>query len=654
MGTKTVKVDLGPAGIGQVMDIGLGGVRVRSVAPLRRDSEIPLRIHLPSGIVPCSGVVVWSNPAGAAGIRFASLGDTEQKSISTWVSTLEQTTSPPVVSDDADEYTRICSQIKKTKLNNADALSVIAHRVLEVSPATGSAIALGKAENMVCLGSAGDAPELGTVIPPTAGLTGECVRTRKLVLCHNAKTDPRVGRGTQLGSAVLVPLLVNGDIRGVLEAFSAEAHAFDPKSIELLESLADAAVFVAYGSTATKRLASVTPIPSAPANPPVTASTIPSPSPVAVPMPAPRPSKPMSSSGESATSVAPPALEPLPLAEIVAPARALPAAGMTVVRPAAKEALLPLIAPPTLPHFSKSPVVQTPKASIDDVLGIEEPGEASDVSVPTFTGSYEELATSSTSKKVGLAVAAAIVLTVPLWFFVGGSKAPAPQASTETPGNGTVSTSSAPPTTSTIVPPAAAAEMTVTPNGVSVAPAPSVPVTKHQTEKADSERKPPKKTEEEGMDEVITSKPAQAPIVLASARPINRPTAVEDSQAPTLPMQLPPSVNDVPAAAIETNSSIPTLAPRVTQNWTGGTIIKQVPPVYPQAAKSRGMHGIVELQFTVRKNGSVSNIRVISGNMILGNAAVDAVRLWRYEPFKADGKPVDVDTTVKLNFVMPN
>jgi protein TonB len=66
-----------------------------------------------------------------------------------------------------------------------------------------------------------------------------------------------------------------------------------------------------------------------------------------------------------------------------------------------------------------------------------------------------------------------------------------------------------------------------------------------------------------------------------------------------------------------------------------------------------GLQGQVELQIRVNKDGSVDNIKRVSGNPILANAAMDAVRRWRYEPYKIDGQPIEMETNIKLNFNLP-
>jgi protein TonB len=56
------------------------------------------------------------------------------------------------------------------------------------------------------------------------------------------------------------------------------------------------------------------------------------------------------------------------------------------------------------------------------------------------------------------------------------------------------------------------------------------------------------------------------------------------------------------------------------------------------------------MQIVVSKTGSVETVRVIKGPEGLRNAAVNAVRNWRYSPYVVDGRPMDIATTVYINF----
>ncbi len=57
----------------------------------------------------------------------------------------------------------------------------------------------------------------------------------------------------------------------------------------------------------------------------------------------------------------------------------------------------------------------------------------------------------------------------------------------------------------------------------------------------------------------------------------------------------------------------------------------KVAPLYPELARRMNITGVVKVQITVDKNGSIKNTKLVGGHPILANAAMDAVRKWRYE-----------------------
>jgi protein TonB len=83
-----------------------------------------------------------------------------------------------------------------------------------------------------------------------------------------------------------------------------------------------------------------------------------------------------------------------------------------------------------------------------------------------------------------------------------------------------------------------------------------------------------------------------------------------------------------------------------------GLLIQKTMPVYPAFARTAGISGTVTLAAVISKNGSIENLHVISGPMMLQQAALDAVRTWRYRPYLLDGQPVEVETTVSVIFTL--
>jgi len=91
---------------------------------------------------------------------------------------------------------------------------------------------------------------------------------------------------------------------------------------------------------------------------------------------------------------------------------------------------------------------------------------------------------------------------------------------------------------------------------------------------------------------------------------------------------------------------------RVSQGVTAGLVIKRVNPVYPPLARTARVQGSVLLAAVIGKDGTIQNLHVVSGHPLLTQAALDAVRQWRYKPYILNGEPVEVDTQVTVNFTL--
>ena len=90
---------------------------------------------------------------------------------------------------------------------------------------------------------------------------------------------------------------------------------------------------------------------------------------------------------------------------------------------------------------------------------------------------------------------------------------------------------------------------------------------------------------------------------------------------------------------------------RVSGDVQQAKLIRQVAPVYPPAAQQKKTFGLVRLGVIITKEGRVRDITVMSSpGMQLGIAAMQAVKEWVYQPTLLNGAPVEVSTTVDVNF----
>ena len=91
---------------------------------------------------------------------------------------------------------------------------------------------------------------------------------------------------------------------------------------------------------------------------------------------------------------------------------------------------------------------------------------------------------------------------------------------------------------------------------------------------------------------------------------------------------------------------------RVSSGVQSGLLIRKVPPAYPPLARQARIQGTVILQAQISKDGNIENLQLISGHPMLAPAAIEAVKQWKYKPYLLNGEPVEVETTVQVNFTL--
>jgi TonB family protein len=88
----------------------------------------------------------------------------------------------------------------------------------------------------------------------------------------------------------------------------------------------------------------------------------------------------------------------------------------------------------------------------------------------------------------------------------------------------------------------------------------------------------------------------------------------------------------------------------VSSGVAGGMLVHRTTPIYPPIAKTAGVSGTVVLEAIISKTGSIEDLHVVSGPVMLRKAAEDAVRTWRYRPYKLNNEPTEVQTTINVIF----
>jgi len=124
------------------------------------------------------------------------------------------------------------------------------------------------------------------------------------------------------------------------------------------------------------------------------------------------------------------------------------------------------------------------------------------------------------------------------------------------------------------------------------------------------------------------------------------PAPVAESPASS-PVEKPP-VTVTPVATAEVPA--PKIEPAKTSQVVPGVLIFKVNPQYPSVARAARVQGSVVMHATIGTDGTIQQLRVVSGNPLLLNAAMEAVKKWRYRPYMLDDKPVEGETDITVTF----
>jgi protein TonB len=91
---------------------------------------------------------------------------------------------------------------------------------------------------------------------------------------------------------------------------------------------------------------------------------------------------------------------------------------------------------------------------------------------------------------------------------------------------------------------------------------------------------------------------------------------------------------------------------KVSNGVMAGYAIYRPDPVYPQIARAAHVQGIVVLEVTISRTGTIEGMHVVSGNPMLVTGAMDTVKSWRYRPYVLNGEPVEVQMQVSVLFTL--
>jgi periplasmic protein TonB len=317
----------------------------------------------------------------------------------------------------------------------------------------------------------------------------------------------------------------------------------------------------------------------------------------------------------------------------------------------------------------------TPAATTNPASDLDIPAEPVESARPaaeppppsfTFGGNAIESESSGSSKKILLIIAAVAIVAASAYagwsYFQGRSSTPATPVSQP---------AKQPPLTANPAPsqPTAAAS-TPAPTDTAPTTTPAESATKSVAETPPpTEETAPAAISKKAINIAAASKPPQpdanetpapAPLVVKGGTVHTSKPATEaaaDAPAPSMIGIATPGAGAPPADLVGSgaNGPAPVLqSVNISQGVSQGLLIKKVQPIYPKAALTMHIEGAVQLAATISKTGDIASVKVLSGDPRLAAAALEAVKQWKYKPYLLDGEPIQIQTTITLNFKAPN
>jgi TonB family protein len=494
--------------------------------------------------------------------------------------------------------------------------------------ATAAALALRFGDEIVCRAANGpNAPDIGVRIDAGSGLSGACIRTREIQFCEDTESDPRVDaaacRQLQVRSVLIVPLLGNDELFGVFEIFSTSPYAFDGQDLQDLQALSHAIVEQIIDS-------------SRPSSAPEAAAS--DPNPPDLPMDEGSGSEtggfdpmPVESGIFDSTPIEPGIFDPGPLdlgafeadavsADAVAeetledgPVEQAAAAqfpsGRTSRHQVAGWPEINTAGPDQI--FEAGPALD--RQGDDPVFGEQDSAEivaAKDAEL------FSSLPTASAREwTTSLLTITIIVVALVLGWMLGRSE----WRRVASPKRQPIAADAEQPQ------PSEEADFAVSFPGTGDRVVPAKP--KHLSSSSST----PLSQKSENTSHPETS---DGLVVYEGGKVIFRQKSREWG-----------------AKGLNASGGRPeTIAVSLSAPMANARIIHRVEPVYPERARQLFIQGEVILEALVGTDGSVQQLKLISGDSDLAVAAGDAVRQWRFQPYQTGGKAADFTTRLSVDF----
>ncbi len=498
-------------------------------------------------------------------------------------------------------------------LHGDQALAFVVEQMRQLTCATAAVIALPDEGEIVCRASSGNAPAVGARVDPDSGLSGECVRTGRLVRCDDTEADPRVDRllcrGLQLRSILIVPVTNDGHPAGVLEVFSSQPNAFHASHQLFLQNVAGLVAAIAAPQPA--------PVPPLSPHPETTAPAV-----KIVPPPPQVEEEPAASTQQASTgekqAQQPPPSAPTATAE---PGDQPPETAADPEPPAEIAQAASLASPAPAPQDVQ--IEMRPAAALSEgILSAYAGGQPRirlSSSITTFARvAAQRFSTIAAQRFPSFRIRIAVVgLLLMLLLVVAWPRRRTAASPSSAPMNVQLKHDQ--------------------PAPAPARPAPALLLASNATADQDT-----------ADEELVPSKPAiRAPAITFP------PPDLTNSSGPPVLTQLARSTGQPPAISglLEAPVAAPRLVVPEVSQMSGGKLIRKVDPVYPSGAL--GMHGKVVLKATINPKGRVARVQIVSGQTLLAQAAVAAVTRWRYQPSLLNGVPIEREHDIVIDFKAP-
>jgi TonB family protein len=137
---------------------------------------------------------------------------------------------------------------------------------------------------------------------------------------------------------------------------------------------------------------------------------------------------------------------------------------------------------------------------------------------------------------------------------------------------------------------------------------------------------------------------AALPDSIKTSSPIARPVVVTVNPQ-MLPVSTPP-----PQSPIWQQSSEPV---HLSEDAARALVLHSVDPAYPPEAMAQKLQGPVVLQTSIGRDGTVQDVKLVRGYFVLAKAAITAVKQWRFRPYNVNGRALETQTVITINFSFP-